>query len=122
MSPAPNDAEPAPPRHAAAAAVLDLDLMRIRRAVASRVRYRYVKPRIVREGEGWMVLSPNCSRNVDAAGGEIPIAWLHPAEHRLWLLHARDHAAGRWIRYGDPMPLPLALERLRLDRDRLFWP
>lgn len=120
MSPSPTDAEPAPRR--SAAALLDLDLARIRRAVDARVRYRYVKPRIVRGGEGWMVLSPNCSRNIDAAGGEIPIAWLHPAERGLWLLHARDHAAGSWIRYGDPMPLALALERLRLDRDRLFWP
>lgn len=111
----------APPR-ATGGTLVEFDVARIARAVERRTRYRYVRPRIVREGEGWKVVSPNCSRNIDAHGGEIDIAWLHPAAGGLWLLHARDHAGGGWIRYGDPMPLALALERLRVDRDRLFWP
>lgn len=58
--------------------VLDLDLVRIVRALAGRARYRYVQPRVACEGGGWVVYSPNCSRQVDPAGGEIAIALFLP--------------------------------------------
>ena len=73
-----------------------LDRARIARALARRQRYKYVKPHVEREGLGWKVVSPNCSRSVDAAGGEIAIAWLVPGSNGQWLLHARDHAQGCW--------------------------
>ena len=56
-----------------------------------------MRPRVEREGLGWKVVSPNCSRTVDPAGGEIDIAWLVPASNGHWLLHARDHAQGCWV-------------------------
>jgi hypothetical protein len=37
-------------------------------------------PRVLREGLGWKVVSPNCSRNIDREGGEIDIAWLVPTQ------------------------------------------
>lgn len=102
-------------------AVLPIDRARIARALARRSRYKYVRPRVEREGPGWKVVSPNCSRNVDPAGGEIGIAWLVPASGGHWLLHARDHAQGCWVLKAAGLRLDEALQRLCSDPAREFW-
>lgn len=109
--------------------VLSLDALRIQRALARRQRYKYVHPRVVPEGLGWKIVSPNCSRTVDPEGGEIDIAWLRPREKKGkssksgktdWQLHARDHVKGRWhlSRQG---PLHELLDLLCTDPAREFW-
>jgi hypothetical protein len=112
-------ATPAAPR---SAQVLDLAAARIAYALLRRARYRYVRPRVLPEGRGWRIVSPNCSRNIDAQGGEIDIAWFKPARGGLWRLHARDHAAGRWVPMGPPQSLASALAQVCRDDTRIFWP
>lgn len=102
-------------------AVVDLMAARIERALAMRTRYRYVTPRVQREGAGWAVFSPNCSRNVRPDGGEIAIAWLLPVDAGLWRLHARDHAGGTWRIEAAGLPLDDALASLCADTARVFW-
>lgn len=103
------------------APVIAIDRARIARALRRRERYRYVRPRVEREGAGWKIVSPNCSRNVDPAGGEIDIAWLVPANEGCWLLHARDHAHGCWELKGAGLTLAQALDRVCADPLREFW-
>jgi hypothetical protein len=101
--------------------VLDLEARRIVKALARRIRYRYVQPHVQREGLGWKVVSPNCSRNIDPAGGDIDIAWLVPTPAAGWQLFARNHALAAWeLRLEDSTLAPL-LERLCLDPQREFW-
>lgn len=103
-------------------AVLDMVQARIARALGGRSRYRYVRPRVLPEAGGWKIVSPNCSRNIDPAGGEIEIAWLLPASGGLWLLHARDHAQGCWRLQAAGLSLADALQRLCEDPLRVYWP
>ena len=100
-------------------AVLDLDLARIERALARRERYRYVQPRVLRDGTGFRVVSPNCSRNVDPHGGDIEIARLEPL-HDGWLLLSRDHARQEW-RVNATGSMPQLLRLLAADPSREFW-
>ena len=37
----------------------------IKRALRDRVRYRYVQPLVLQDGEGLRIQAPCCSRNVD---------------------------------------------------------
>lgn len=112
-----------PPRSTTAPGrVIDLDRMRIEHAIRDRRRYRWVRPRVEREGGGWKIVSPNCSRQVDAGGGEIDIAWLLSAGDGRWLLHARDHAARCWRLEAVCTNLADALRCLCLDPQRIFWP
>jgi len=106
----------------AAAAVMSLDARRIANALDGRTRYKYVSPRVVREGLGWKIVSPNCSRNIDPDGGEIDIAWLVPdGATGAWLLFSRDHVQDCWMmRRRDPRLAPL-LEHVCLDPQREFW-
>ena len=110
-----------PPFQHGAGQVVTLDRLRIERGIGRRGRYRYVVPRVEREGLGWKVVSPNCSRNVDPLGGEIDIAWLVPTSDGRWLLHARDHAQGCWQLRGAGLTLADALARLCEDPAREFW-
>ncbi|OIQ67443.1 hypothetical protein GALL_509800 [mine drainage metagenome] len=116
-------AMPAVGRHAddAGGAVLDFAQARIRRALAQRSRYRYVQPRLEAEGQGWKIVSPNCSRNIDKQGGDIDIAWLTPDGEGGWLLFARDHARRSWNLRARSRRLAELLTRLVVDRDREFW-
>lgn len=104
-----------------------LDRVRIEVALESRHRYKYVHPRVLREGLGWKVVSPNCSRSVHPEGGEIDIAWLVPTQAPStelpggWLLHARDHAQGCWVLKLRAPTLAAALERLVADPLREYW-
>ncbi|MBL8330248.1 MAG: hypothetical protein JNJ71_15520 [Rubrivivax sp.] len=102
--------------------VVALDALRIRRALQERERYKYVQPRLQREGEGWAIFSPNCSRSIHADGAEIAIAWLNPLPDGRWALHARDHEHDRWATPAIVLPLAQALKLLCLDPDRVFWP
>lgn len=103
--------------------VFVLDRVRIEVALEARSRYKYVSPQVLREGLGWKVVSPNCSRNVDPQGGEIDIAWLVPtaAGSGGWLLHARDHAQDCWVLRLHAPTLDAALARLVNDESREFW-
>jgi hypothetical protein len=101
--------------------VVSLDARRIERALEARTRYKYVHPRVEREGLGWKVVSPNCSRNVDAQGGEIDIAWLVPHSGGGWLLFSRDHAQDCWQLRHHADTLAAALAHLCADPAREFW-
>jgi hypothetical protein len=107
--------------------VFVLDRVRIEVALEGRQRYKYVHPRVLREGAGWKVVSPNCSRNVDRDGGEIDIAWLVPTQAPdsgvpgSWLLHARDHIQKTWVLKLRAPTLAEALDRLVQDEQREFW-
>ncbi len=108
---------------AAAGRVVDLSPARILRALAGRRRYKYVQPRVEREGDGWKIVSPNCSRHIDPLGGEIDIAWLRPAESgTLWQLHSRDHVNQAWRLEAEGLTLPDALFRLCDDPLGVYWP
>jgi hypothetical protein len=125
MSPSPTPEGPAGKRRRRApgdgGTVVALDARRIERALAGRARYKYVRPRIEREGAGWKVVSPNCSRNIDRAGGEVDIAWFEPGADGRWRLHARDHAHGRWVLRAEGLALPQALALVCADTERAFW-
>lgn len=101
--------------------VVNLEQARIQRALAARKRYKYVRPRVLREGAGWKVASPNCSRSIDPQGGEVDIAWLVPTPQGRWQLFARDHARGCWQLRAEGLALDAALARLCEDPQREFW-
>lgn len=105
----------------ARARVANLVQTRIERALGGRARYRYVKPQVVAEGQGWKIISPCCSRRVDPAGGVIDIAWIEPLEDGYWRLHARDHARARWQPVLEWSRLEPLLDHLRVDPGREFW-
>ncbi|NPT33312.1 DUF3024 domain-containing protein [Paraburkholderia xenovorans] len=102
--------------------LFDLTLRQIERALRERTRYRYVSPRVLREGQGFRIESPCCSRNVDTAGGVIDIAWLTRDEDGVWRLSARDHALHRWMLQHESTDLAELLDALCIDRERVFWP
>ncbi|CAN0620927.1 conserved protein of unknown function [Burkholderia multivorans] len=104
------------------AAVVDLTLRRIERALRRRARYRYVSPRVVRDADGFRIESPCCSRNVDPAGGVIDIARLAPGAAGIWRLYARDHDARRWSWWQESADLDALLDTLCVDAERVFWP
>lgn len=118
-----------PPRRAVAvdtqAGVVSIAHQRIVRALATRERYRYVKPRVERLDDGgrpgWKIVSPNCSRTVDAGGGEIDIAWFVQRADGRWQLRARDHAQGHWRTALDGVALQDALARVCEDPQREYW-
>jgi len=101
--------------------VLSLDARRIERALDGRTRYKYVQPRVERQGLGWRIVSPNCSRNVDAQGGDIDIAWLVPRSGGGWLLYSRDHVQDCWQLRRQEESLAALLAFLCADPDREFW-
>jgi hypothetical protein len=116
----------------APAGVSDLTRHRLERALRERVRYRYVKPSVLSEGEGFRVQSPCCSRNVDAEGGLIDIALLEPVAApvddeaskapRRWRLCSRNYPGASWEPRYEDRQLDELLDLLCLDPDRLFWP
>jgi hypothetical protein len=119
--PGPGDAGTLPPP--AGAALLDLDLARVQQALRGRSRYRYVQPRVLRDGPALCVRAPNCSRSVDPQGGEIEIARLEPLSPQRaanWLLLSRDHERREW-RVHAQGPLPALLVLLAADASREFW-
>lgn len=117
------------------ARVLNLVQRRLERALAQRVRYRYVRPRVMPHGEGYRIESPCCSRNVDPTGGVIDIALLLPPgatapdvaapvpqRPREWSLYARDHRARQWVWQDSSPRTDELMHRLCVDEHRIFWP
>ncbi len=104
------------------AQVFDLMQRRLERSLLERVRYRYVKPHVSREGISFRIQSPCCSRRVDPTGGMIDIALLVPHEGDNWCLCARDHANSTWVALHQNEPLNTVLDLLCVDSDRQFWP
>jgi len=102
--------------------VLDLMQHRLERALRQRVRYRYVQPSVLREGESFRIQSPCCSRNVDPAGGLIDIALLVPHGAGRWCLCYRDHASATWVTRFQNQPLDILVDLLCVDSERQFWP
>lgn len=108
--------------------VEDLLLYRMQRALRERVRYRYVRPQILREGENFRIQSPCCSRNVDPNGGLIDIALLvpdatdSPDGRNHWSLCSRDHTNQVWVVQLRNRPLEVLLDALCMDDARQFWP
>ena len=123
----PEPARPADSGSLVGGQVFVLDRVRIEVALEQRSRYKYVHPRVLREGLGWKVVSPNCSRNIDREGGEIDIAWLVPTQTPdsgvpgSWLLHARDHAHSCWVLKQRAPTLAAALDTLLRDEARDYW-
>ncbi len=101
----------------------DVDRRRIERALAHRLRYRYVRPRVQGLVNGYCIESPCCSRNVDEQGGTILIAWIEfvPASGR-WRLYRRDHAQRAWRHHAEYVALAALLGEINTDRGRVFWP
>jgi len=122
------------PAIGSAAQVCDLIAHRVQRALAERVRYRYVQPRVWRDGAAFRVESPCCSRNVEPEGGVIDIALLLPPgtagdpdtardpNVNQWRLYARNHAQGRWQLHEQAAQMDALLDLLCLDPQRVFWP
>ena len=101
--------------------VHDLLQYRLERALRARVRYRYVKPKVLAEGDSYRIQSPCCSRKVDPAGGLIDIALLVPHEGNRWCLRARDHATKTWVTRFQNESLNTVLDLLCVDSERQFW-
>lgn len=123
MNAAPVEPPPVPPEapRVVAGNVQPFFVWQLTKALGLRQRYKYVQPRILREGAGWKVVSPNCSRNIDRAGGEIDIALLLPAlDGPRWQLHCRDHARQAWVLCLEGSQQAV-LDRLVEDEHREFW-
>lgn len=115
-------AQPGSPSAAGAGTVLrDLARRQIQRALSRRTRYRYVKPRVEAEGQGWKIVSPNCSRRVASDGGDIPIALLLAGADGAWTLYARDHGRACWEPRHSHTRLAALLALLLVDARREFW-
>ena len=101
----------------------EVDCKRVERALAGRARYRYVSPRVYPARNGYRVESPCCSRNVDREGGVIDIARLeYVPSGKRWLLYRKDHRSDQWEYYTELPCLGDALELLKCDPLRMFWP
>jgi hypothetical protein len=140
MNAAPVEPPPVPPEapRVVAGAVQPFFVWQLTKALGLRQRYKYVQPRILREGGGWKIVSPNCSRNIDREGGEIDIALLLPvvpeaavsapvngtestgADVPRWQLHFRDHARQAWVLCLEGTQQAV-LDRLVEDEHREFW-
>ena len=102
--------------------VHDLLQYRLERALRERVRYRYVKPNVLVEGDSYRIQSPCCSRKVDPSGGLIDIALLVPHEGNRWCLCSRDHAGNTWVARFQDESLDAVLDLLCVDSEHQFWP
>lgn len=100
----------------------EFDQRRITRLLAQRARYRYVEPEVQSIADGYLVVSPCCSRNVDASGGTIDIARLEYAHlPGRWRLYCKDHQQGVWKLHSESPLLQKLIDRLNADPTRVFW-
>ena len=102
--------------------VHDLLQHRLERALRERVRYRYVQPTVLVEGDSYRIQSPCCSRKVDPTGGLIDSALLVPHDGNSWCLCSRDHANNTWVARFQNEALDTVLDHLCIDSERQFWP
>jgi len=100
----------------------EFDLRRIRHLLEQRVRYRYVTPEVRPDAEGYLVVSPCCSRNVDSSGGIIDIARIEYVQAQgLWQLFHKDHRQAAWKLYSSATTLHELMVSLNDDPLRVFW-
>lgn len=100
----------------------EFDLKRIERMLEHRVRYRYVTPVVQAIDEGYLVMSPCCSRNIDADGGIIEIARIkydHPKKE--WRIYYKDHGLAAWVLHSTAPTLHELIAGLNEDSSRVFW-
>ena len=99
----------------------ELERRRIVRALKGRARYRYVMPELQTEPGGFRIVSPCCSRNVDAEGGTIDIARIeYDKRIAAWRLYSKNHATREWVPQAEGQ-LHALLDLLTADPDRVFW-
>ncbi len=100
----------------------EFDLKRIEHLLEQRLRYRYVTPEVRLIADGYLVVSPCCSRNIDAGGGVIDIARLEYAQPEgIWRLYHKEHERGTWKLHSVAPTLQVLLIRLNEDPSRVFW-
>ncbi|BBO99664.1 DUF3024 domain-containing protein [Sulfuriferula nivalis] len=100
----------------------EFDLRRIARLLAQRVRYRYVEPEVQAIAGGYQIVSPCCSRNIDASGGTIDIARLeYVVQESLWRLYYKDHQRNMWQLHLEAPKLKMLITQLNEDPLRIFW-
>lgn len=100
----------------------EFDLRRIARLLAQRVRYRYVEPEVQAIAGGYQIVSPCCSRNIDASGGTIDIARLeYVYQEGLWRLYHKDHQRNMWQLHTVAPMLKMLITQLNEDPSRVFW-
>lgn len=100
----------------------EFDLRRISRMLAQRVRYRYVEPEVQAMASGYQIVSPCCSRNIDASGGTIDIARLeYGHSDGMWRLYHKDHTLNEWQLYSIAPALHMLVTQLNEDPLRVFW-
>jgi len=100
----------------------EFDLRRIRHLLAQRVRYRYVQPEVQAIVGGYQIVSPCCSRNIDASGGTIDIARLEYAyQEGLWRLYHKNHQLNVWQLHSAAPMLQMLMTQLNEDPSRVFW-
>ena len=101
----------------------ELDQRRVERALRNRHRYRYVTPAVQAVEQGYLVTSPNCSRNIDAQGGEIEIARFEfDAAASRWRLYYKNHVQPGWCLGAEASQLAELLTELCQDPARRYWP
>jgi hypothetical protein len=98
----------------------EVDLRRISRLLERRARYHYVSPSVEAVPDGYRIVSPCCSRNIDQGGGLIDIARIE-CEEGLWKLYSRDHARKLWLMHMQANRLDRLMDCLNEDRARVFW-
>ena len=98
----------------------EVDLRRISRLLKKRARYHYVSPLVEAVPDGYRIVSPCCSRNIDQAGGLIEIARVE-CEAGVWRLFRKDHARKLWLIHMQASRLDLLMDCLNQDTDRVFW-
>ena len=100
----------------------EFDLLRIERMLEHRVRYRYVTPLVQAIDEGYLVLSPCCSRNIDADGGIIEIARIKYDQPKMeWRIYYKDHEIAAWVLHSTATTLHELIAGLNEDPCRVFW-
>jgi hypothetical protein len=100
----------------------ELDLRRITRLLEKRERYRYVSPLVEPIADGYRIVSPCCSRNVDDSGGNVDIATLlFDEKTQMWKLFSRDHQRQEWVYYDSGRNIDVLLLALIADPYREFW-
>jgi Protein of unknown function (DUF3024) len=100
----------------------EFDRKRIERAIRSRKRYRYVRPKVAAVTGGYLIESPCCSRNIDPEGGTIDVALIHhDARSAIWKLFRKDHATKAWELHSVHQRLDAVTDELNEDPERLFW-
>lgn len=101
----------------------DVDRKRIQRALETRKRYRYVNPQVLPTVNGYHIVSPCCSRNIDTEGGVIDIGLLQYVPLcGTWSLYRMDHGASKWVLHAEEIRLSELLPQIIEDPQRVFWP